>query len=48
MVKLKNSLDVPVKVVKTNVYDLGDVQPGDTVDVTLDAETVQVELIKPT
>lgn len=47
MVELKNSLDVPVKVVKVNAYDLGELQPGDTVDVTLEAETVRVELVKP-
>ena len=47
MVKIKNNLEVPVKVVKVNVYDEGTLQPGEEVDVTVDPETVTISLEKP-
>lgn len=42
--KIKNCLAVPVKLVKVNEYDEGTLAPGEEKEVTLDTETVQVEL----
>jgi len=47
VVKVKNNLDVPVKVIKLNAYDLGILQPGEEIDVQLDPETVKLQLEKP-
>ena len=44
MVRVKNSLTVPVNLVKVNEYDLGTLQPGDEVEVAEDAETVLIDL----
>lgn len=46
-VKVKNNLDVPVKVIKLNAYDVGTLQPGEEIDVQLDPETVKLQLEKP-
>ena len=45
--KVKNNLDVPVKVLKVNIYDEGTLQPGEEANVTLDPETVAISLEKP-
>jgi len=42
MVKYRNNQSVPIKLLKVNVYDLGTLQPGDVVDVVIDAETVEL------
>ncbi len=46
MVKLKNSLEVPVKVVKINIYDVATLQPGETADIKIDSETAIIEMVK--
>ena len=45
--KVKNNLDVPVQVIKLNAYDEGTLQPGEERDITLDPETVKLQLEKP-
>ena len=43
MVKIKNTLSDPVKVIKLNAYSIT-IQPGNTVDVTIDPETVGLDI----
>ena len=45
--KIKNVLGVPVKLVKINEYTLATLQPGQEAEVTIDAETVRIELKTP-
>ena len=45
--KVKNVLGVPVKLVKVNEYTLATLQPGDEVEITVDPETVRIELKAP-
>lgn len=47
MVKIKNNLDVPVKVIKVNIYDEGTLQPGEEKNIQMDPETVGISLEKP-
>lgn len=47
VVKIKNALTVPVHLKKTNLYDLGTIPAGGEVEVTIDPETVSLE-IQPT
>ena len=45
--KIKNVLAVPVKLVKINEYTLATLQPNDEAEVTVDPETVRIELKTP-
>jgi hypothetical protein len=47
VVKVKNVLEVPMKLVKLNMYMLATLQPGDEVEITVDPETVRIELKTP-
>jgi len=44
LLKIKNSLSAPVKLIKINEYNLGTLQPGDEVEITKDIETILIEL----
>jgi len=44
VVKLKNTLTVPVKIVKLSQSDEGTIAPGEETEVTLDATTVSIVL----
>jgi len=46
-VKIRNVLAVPVKLVKVNEYPLATLQPNEEAEVTVDPETVRIELIEP-
>ena len=45
--KIKNVLAVPVKLVKINEYTLATLQPNEEAEVTVDPETVRIELKAP-
>lgn len=44
MVKIKNSLTTTMNVVKVNIYDLGTLNPGEEIDVSIEEETTLIDL----
>jgi hypothetical protein len=47
VVKVKNVLAVPVKLVKVNEYTLATLQPNEEAEVTVDPKTIRIELKTP-
>lgn len=47
VVKIKNVLAVPVKLVKINEYTLATLQPNEEIEVTVDPETITIVLTAP-
>lgn len=45
--KIKNTLGVPVKLLKVNEYNLGTIAPNEELEITVDPETVEIELKTP-
>ena len=44
---IRNVLVVPVKLVKVNEYTLATLQPNEEAEVTIDPETVRIDLKAP-
>jgi len=45
--RIKNVLGVPVKLVKVNEYTLATLQPNEETEITVDPETIRIELKAP-
>jgi len=44
---IRNALVVPVKLVKVNEYTLATLQPNEEAEITIDPETVRIDLKAP-
>lgn len=44
MVRITNNLAVPTKIIKVNLLEIGTLQPGEHVDISVDSDTVEIIL----